>query len=78
VPGAWHGWLHLGEQQFGQALVEAVESDFLDQLHQFGDTFGKKVENEVAEKPIFGDQFLEQGIGRSSSERGVSAMPRAE
>jgi hypothetical protein len=68
-----------GEQQLGQALVEAVKSDFLDQLHQFGDAFGEKVENEVAEAvALFGDQFLEQGDRQSSSDSGVSAMPRAE
>jgi hypothetical protein len=69
----------LGEQQFGQALVEALESDLLDQLHQFGDTFGKKVENEVAEGSHCRRAVFRSSRGRQSiSDSGVSAMPRAE
>jgi hypothetical protein len=51
----------LGQQQLGQALVETLKSDLLDQCHQLDDTFAKKVENEVAEGTILVDQSVEHG-----------------
>jgi hypothetical protein len=78
VPGGWHGWFTLGEQQLGQALVEAVKGDFLDQLHQFDDTFGKKVEDEVAEARFRRAVARTSRTARAAATSGVSAMPRAE
>ena len=60
----------LGEQQFGQALVEALKRDFLDQLQQLRDAVAKKVEDEVPEQAILGDQFLEQGNWQEQQREG--------
>lgn len=53
--------LGLAEQQFGQPLVEAVEGDFLNELHQFGNAIGEQVKDEVAEAGIAGDQRFKKG-----------------
>ncbi|EXI76757.1 MAG: hypothetical protein AW07_00156 [Candidatus Accumulibacter sp. SK-11] len=49
-----------GKQQFGEPLVEAVEGDFLDELHQLGDALSKQLKDEVPEGAAAGEQLVEQ------------------
>ncbi|MBK7463330.1 MAG: hypothetical protein IPJ50_11930 [Betaproteobacteria bacterium] len=37
-------------------MIEAGKGDFFDQLHQLGNTLGKKVKNEIAKRRVFHHQ----------------------
>ena len=56
--------LALAEQEFGQALVETMKGDFLDEQHQFCNSLGEQVKDEVAKNCISGNQSFEQFCGK--------------